>query len=64
MMNIHDFFHQSGNRIVLERKVLVWVEGRKDSNPFLQRRAEMAPQTFPMPPENLDGDGHAEPETK
>lgn len=49
--------------MVLERKFLVWVEDPY-SNHLLQHRAEMAPQTSPLCPENLDGDGDAEPETK
>lgn len=34
MMNAYYFFHQSVDKIVLEKKFLVWAEGQKDSNPF------------------------------
>lgn len=49
--------------MVLARKFLVWVEDPY-CNPLWQRRAEMAPQTSSLCPKNLDGEGHADPETK
>ena len=63
IMNTYYCFQPRGKRVVLGRKFLVWVED-PHGNPLSQGRAEMAPQTSPLCPENLDGDGHVEPETK